>query len=66
MKIIARNMRDWEVFLKDSTLSLKVKKLENEKNRFQITFEYGNKVVNIKTYNLDRCIQNIEALVATL
>ena len=60
MKILAKNkMTDWTVTFDKFELNLKVLRME-EKNRFKVSFEAGNKIVTIKTYNLDRCLKNIE------
>lgn len=60
MKIKAKNMRNWEVFFKAFTLNLAVSQIKGEKNRYNVKFELGNKIIEIKTYNLDRCLNNIE------
>lgn len=60
MKILAKNkMTDWTVTFDKFELNLKVLRME-EKNRFKVSFEAGSKIVTIKTYNLDRCLKNIE------
>lgn len=60
MKILAKNkMTDWKVTFDKFELNLKVLRME-EKNRFKVSFEAGSKIVTIKTYNLDRCLKNIE------
>lgn len=60
MKILAKNkMTDWKVTFDKFELNLKVFRME-EKNRFKVSFEAGSKIVTIKTYNLDRCLKNIE------
>lgn len=60
MKILAKNkMTNWTVTFDKFELNLKVLRME-EKNRFKVSFEAGSKIVTIKTYNLDRCLKNIE------
>lgn len=60
MKILAKNkMTDWTVTFDKFELNLKVFRME-ERNRFKVSFEAGSKIVTIKTYNLDRCLKNIE------
>ena len=60
MRILAKNkMTDWTVTFDKFELNLKVLRME-EKNRFKVSFEAGSRVVTIKTYNLDRCLKNIE------
>lgn len=60
MRILAKNkMTDWTVTFDKFELNLKVLRME-EKNRFKVSFEAGSKIVTIKTYNLDRCLKNIE------
>lgn len=60
MKILASNkMKNWRVTFDNFMLELTVTRME-EKNRFKVSFEVGSRVVTIKTYNLDRCLKNIE------
>lgn len=60
MKILASNkMKNWRVTFDNFMLELTVTRME-EKNRFKVSFEAGSRVVTIKTYNLDRCLKNIE------
>lgn len=61
MKIKAtNNMKNWEVFFTAFTLNLTISQIKEEKNHYKITFKLKDKIIEIKTYNLDLCLNSIE------
>lgn len=58
MKILIKN-RKWNIFLGSTLLVCDVNQREG---LFYIKFEYGNKIVNIKSKNIDNTLKNLEEM----
>ena len=62
MKILIKNKK-WNIFLGDTVLVCDVNQKEGV---FFIKFEYGNKIVNIKSKNIDNTLKNLEDMFVEL
>lgn len=62
MKILIKNKK-WNIFLGDALLVCDVNQKEGV---FFIKFEYGNKIVNIKSKNIDNTLKNLEDMFVEL
>ena len=62
MKILIKNKK-WNIFLGDTLLVCDVNQKEGV---FFIKFEYGNKIVNIKSKNIDNTLKNLEDMFVEL
>ncbi|WP_177162262.1 hypothetical protein [uncultured Fusobacterium sp.] len=62
MKILIKNKK-WNIFLGDTLLVCDVNQKEGI---FFIKFEYGNKIVNIKSKNIDNTLKNLEDMFVEL
>ena len=62
MKILIKNKK-WNIFLGDTLLACDVNQKEGV---FFIKFEYGNKIVNIKSKNIDNTLKNLEDMFVEL
>lgn len=62
MKILIKNKK-WNIFLGDTLLVCDVNQKEGI---FFIKFEYGNKIVNIKSKNIDNTLKNLEDMFTEL
>ncbi len=62
MKILIKNKK-WNIFLGDTLLVCDVNQKEGG---FFIKFEYGNKIVNIKSKNIDNTLKNLEDMFVEL
>lgn len=58
MKILIKNKK-WNIFLGSTLLVCDVNQKEG---MFFIKFEYGNKIVNIKSKNIDNTLKNLEEM----
>lgn len=62
MKILIKNKK-WNIFLGETLLVCDVNQKEGV---FFIKFEYGNKIVNIKSKNIDNTLKNLEDMFVEL
>lgn len=62
MKILIKNKK-WNIFLGNTLLVCDVNQKEGV---FFIKFEYGNKIVNIKSKNIDNTLKNLEDMFVEL
>lgn len=62
MKILIKNKK-WNIFLGDTLLVCDVNQKEGV---FFIKFEYRNKIVNIKSKNIDNTLKNLEDMFVEL
>ena len=62
MKILIKNKK-WNIFLGDTLLVCDVNQKEGV---FFIKFEYGNKIVNITSKNIDNTLKNLEDMFVEL